>query len=392
MRRHAAGSEDNVYRAIKMRLYPTEEQSSLLAKTFGCVRKVYNMGIEMQKGLYEAGYKAMTAKDLNNYCNRVWKHEFPFLTEVDKFALTNSLFHLDRAYKSFFQDTGYPRMKSRKDIRQSYTTNFSNNNIVVRYPKHGSKGCIKLPKLGWVEICTHRQPPAGAVLKSATISVSITGKYYASLLYVVGRKSDIVMVSPSLEQTLGLDYSSPHFYVDSNGKYADAPHWLREAEAKLAQEQRRLSHMIKGSNNYQKQRTIVAKLHEKASNQRKDFCHQLSRKITNSYNVVCVEDLDLKALSQSLYLGKATMDNGFGMFRTFLQYKLEEQGKYFVKIDRWYPSSKTCSHCGYINDALQLGERTWLCPCCGRTIDRDYNAAINIKRVGFNMLMVQLVA
>lgn len=144
--------------------------------------------------------------------------------------------------------------------------------------------------------------------------------------------------------------------------------------------------MIKGSNNYEKQRLVVAKLHEPAANQRRDFTHKLSREIANSYDAVCVEDIDLRSLSQSLRLGKATMDNGFGIFRTFLRYKLEEQGKHFIKIDKWYPSSKACNHCGRYNPKVTLGVSEWVCPHCGAIIQRDYNAACNIRHEGLRDL------
>ena len=196
---------------------------------------------------------------------------------------------------------------------------------------------------------------------------------------------------PNKDRAIGLDYSSPDFYVDSDGNDAGVPHFYRTMEAKLAREQRRLSKMTKGSNNYAKQKIKVDKLHRKIANQRKDFCHKLSRKIANSYDAVCVEDIDLRAMSRSLNLGKSTTDNGFGMFRVFLQYKLERQGKYFVVIDKWFPSSKTCNHCGYINRELQLSDRVWVCPHCGEVILRDPNAAKNILEEGLGILYDLLV-
>ena len=150
----------------------------------------------------------------------------------------------------------------------------------------------------------------------------------------------------------------------------------------MATEQRKLSHCIKGSNRYEKQKQKVNRIARKVSNQRKDFCHKKSREITNLYNAVCVEDMDLKAIAQSLRFGKAVSDNGFGMFRNFLRYKLEEQGKYFIPIDKWFPSTKTCRHCGEVNPDVQLGQSVWTCPHCGAVIDRDLNAAINIRNEG----------
>jgi putative transposase len=380
-----------IYRAIKYRSYPNEQQTDLFAQTFGCSRKVYNMGLELQDGLYEAGMPSMSNNDLNNYCNRVWKREFEFLRDVDKFALTNAIMNLGNAFKNFFEGrAGHPKFKSRRKHDFSYTTNETNGNIAILLPTGSGRGQIKLPKVGLVDADIHRRPEEDWEIKSATISLTPSGKYYISILFKC--KVDIPDIIPTLENALGLDYSSPHFYVDSAGIAADMPHWYRKAEKRLAREQRRLSRMTKGSNNYEKQRILVAKLHERVANKRKDFCHQLSREIANTYDVVCVEDIDLRNLAQSLSFGKATNDNGFGMFRRFLQYKLERQGKYYVVIDKWYPSTKTCNACGTHNPDIRLGDSTWVCPGCGRLIQRDHNAARNIRDEGFRTLTQSLQA
>ena len=185
-------------------------------------------------------------------------------------------------------------------------------------------------------------------------------------------------MQPSVERGIGLDYSSPLFYVDSEGRSPEFPKPFRTAEAKLANEQHKLSRMKRGSKNYNKQLLKVQKLHEHIANQRKDFLHKLSREIANSYDNVCAEDINLRGIASGLRLGKSTNDNGFGMFRNFLEYKLGEQGKLLIRIDRFYPSSKMCSVCGYIKDDLTLEDRIYVCPSCGSVVDRDKNAAINI--------------
>lgn len=371
-------------RAIKYRLYPTEEQKNLLAQTFGCVRKVFNISIEMQCGLYEAGFSSMSKKDLNNYCNRVWKEEFPFLKCVDKFALTNSIYAVAAAYKNFFEKrSGYPKFKSRKNQKDSYTTNQTNGNIAIEY-EHKGIGKIKLPKLGKVDAKVHRLPGPDWTIKSATISRTPTGKYFVSILFEI--KSIVPNTEIDPKKSIGLDYSSPNFYVDSNGKSPNVLHAYRKAESRLAKEQKKLARLEKGSQNYEKQRIVIAKIHERVANQRKNFCHTESRKIANSYDIVCVENIDLRAQAQTLNFGKAVSDNGFGMFRTFLQYKLESQGKRFVKINKWYPSTKTCHYCGNYNRNVALGQKTWICPQCGHVIDRDYNAALNIRDEGLRTL------
>lgn len=370
------------FRAIKYRVYPTDAQEEKLSQTFGCARKVYNDALSMQRRLYEAGMPTFGKTSLNAYCNRVWKDEFPFLTEVDKFALTNSLYALCTAYKNFFEGrAGYPRYKSRRGEEQSYTTNYTNSNIEV-ITRKGGRGVVKIPKVGNVLASIHRVPKKGWVLKSATVSKQANGKYYISVLYQLPDTVVKPAPLPTEETTLGLDYSSPRFYVDSNGNDAGVTHWYRKSEERLAKEQRKLSHCKKGSNRYLKQKARVSSLSRAVANQRLDFCHKLSRKIANSYDAVCVEDIDLRAMAQTLHFGKAVSDNGFGMFRTFLQYKLAEQGKYYIVIDKWYPSTKTCRHCGSKNPDVQLGQMEWVCPHCGAVIDRDLNAAINIRNEG----------
>ena len=378
-------ADDNVaYRAIKYRVYPTDAQCEKLSQTFGCVRKVYNDALSLQNGLYEADMPAFGKIELNAYCNRVWKKEFSFLTEVDKFALTNSLYALCTARKNFFEKrAGYPRYKSRRGEEQTYTTNYTNGNIEV--VSKGKQGYVKLPKVGKVPASIHRIPKKNWILKSATVSQQVNGKYYISVLY---RLPDMFVEPaplPTEETTLGLDYSSPKFFIDSNGNEAGVMHWFRKSEERLAKEQRKLSHCKKGSNRYFKQKSRVSEISRSVANQRLDFCHKLSRKIANSYDAVCVEDLDLRAMAQTLRFGKAVSDNGFGMFRTFLQYKLAEQGKYYIIVDKWYPSTKTCRHCGHKNPDVQLGQTRWVCPHCGAVIDRDINAAINIRTEGLRI-------
>lgn len=384
-------ADDNVaYRAIKYRVYPTDAQCEKLSQTFGCVRKVYNDALSLQNGLYEADMPAFGKIELNAYCNRVWKKEFSFLTEVDKFALTNSLYALCTARKNFFEKrAGYPRYKSRRGEEQTYTTNYTNGNIEV--VSKGKQGYVKLPKVGKVPASIHRIPKKNWILKSATVSQQINGKYYISVLYRLPDTFVEPAPLPTKETTLGLDYSSPKFFIDSNGNEAGVMHWFRKSEERLAKEQRKLSHCKRGSNRYFKQKARVSEISRSVANQRLDFCHKLSRKIANSYDAVCVEDLDLRAMAQTLRFGKAVSDNGFGMFRTFLQYKLAEQGKYYIIVDKWYPSTKTCRHCGHKNPGVQLGQTRWVCPHCGAVIDRDINAAINIRTEGLRIFYAERI-
>lgn len=222
-------------------------------------------------------------------------------------------------------------------------------------------------------------------LKKNTVSQTPTGKYYVSILFEYENQ-----VQNKVPQSfLGLDYAMHGLYKDSNGKEAKYPDYYRQAEKKLKREQRKLSKMEKGSKNRKKQRIKVAKIYEKISNQRKDFLHKQSRQIANAYDCVCIEDLDMMALAKSLHFGKSVYDNGWGMFTIFLKYKLEEQGKRLIKVDKFFASSQICSCCGYKNkDIKDLSIRVWDCPNCGTHHDRDVNAAINIKNEGMRIIAV----
>ena len=352
-------------KAYKYRIYPNAEQSVMFAKTFGCVRFIYNRMLGDKIAHYNE-----TQKDLSCYPSQ-YKAEFPFLKEVDSLALVGAQNNLKAAYKNFFKGktVGFPKFKSKRNSPKSYTTNCINENIKLL------DGHIVLPKIGAVKMKQHRRIPEHYILKSVTVSKTPSGKYYASILFEYEEVIDPVEINT----TVGLDFSMTELYVHSNGNEANYPRYYRRKLEKLKRMSRTLSKMKKFSQNWYKQKRKVAILHEKIANQRKDFLHKESRKIANSYDLVGVENLNMKAMSQSLNFGKSVADNSWGMFRTLLKYKLEEQGKYFVTIDKWFPSSKTCSQCGYKYDDLTLSVREWICPDCGVVHNRDHNAAVNIR-------------
>lgn len=360
-------------KAYKFLLLPNVEQREYFAKCFGCVRFVYNHMLADKISYYKE-----CGKTLRNTPAQ-YKDEFEWLREVDALALANAQLQLQTAYTNFFRDkkVGFPKFRSKKSGKNSYTTNNQGANIRIE------NGYIKLPKIGFVRIKQHRVVPDTHRIKSATISLSSTGRYSISILTEYDCEQPVVELSK--ERALGLDYSSPHFYVDSQNVVADMPHFYREAEEKLAREQRKLSRMKRGSANYQKQRKKVAKCHEKVANCRKDWLHKRSAELADEWDYICVEDINLRGMAGSLRLGKSTNDNGFGMFRTFLGYKLADRGKVLIKIDKWFPSSKMCSACGGINSELTLADREWTCEC-GAHHDRDLNAAINIRNVGLALV------
>ena len=318
-------------------------------------------------------------KRLNNTPAQ-YKSEFEWLKEVDSLALSNAQLNLQSAYNNFFRDkkVGFPKYKSKKCNKHSYTTNYVNGNIFIQDEK------IKLPKVGFVKMKQHRTIPENYKLKAVTVSQTPSNKYYVSILFEY--ESQVQKTEP--QKFLGLDFSMHELYVASDGKSAQYPRFYRQALKRLEREQHTLSKMQKGSNNRNKQRIRVARLHEKVANQRKDFLHKQSRQITNAYDCVCIEDLNMKAMSQSLNFGKSVADNGWGMFTTFLQYKLKETGKQLVRIDKFFASSQLCSACGYQNsETKDLSVREWTCPCCQTHHDRDVNAAINIRNEGMRIAL-----
>lgn len=361
-------------KAFKFRIYPNAVQRILFAKTFGCVRFIYNRMLADKIKHYEK------TKQMLHNTPAQYKAEFEWLKEVDSLALANAQISLQTAYDNFFRDpkVGFPKFKSKKSNKLRYKTNCVGNNIAI------NNGYIKLPKAGLVKIKLHRAIPNGYKLKSVTISQSASGKYYASVLFEY--ELQVSLIEP--ETFVGLDFSMHELYVSSDGISAQYPRFYRQALKKLAREQRKFSLMQKGSCNRNKQRIKVAKLHEKIAHQRKDFLHKHSRQIVNAYDYVCIENLNMKAMSQSLNFGKSVSDNSWGMFTKFLKYKLEEAGKRLVQVDKFFASSQLCNNCGYQNPVTKdLSIREWTCPQCGVHHNRDVNAAINIKNEGMRLVL-----
>ena len=372
-------------KAIKYRVYPTTEQSIMFAKTFGCCRKVYNL---MLSDKIE-GYK-MTGK-FPIVTPAKYKNEYPYLREVDSLALANKQMDLQEAFRNCFsrsrkKNNGFPKYKSAKHSRKAYTTNNQKGTISIIDSKY-----IKLPKIGKVKAVIHRNPDSYWVIKSATVFQESDGKYYISILFEFDNVVNTYIADKA--NAIGLDYASNGLYVDSNGDVGTNHKYYRESHDKLAKAQRRLSRMQgfkKGeekSNNYIKQLRKVNKIHRHIANQRLDNLHKISTEIANQYDVVCVESLNMKAMSNKGFgNGKATLDNGYGMFLSMLKYKLTDRNKYLVKVDKWFPSSQICHCCGALHPEMKnLAIRTMKCDC-GLTISRDQNAAINILQEGLQIL------
>ena len=364
-------------KAYKYRFYPNKHQEEMIQKTFGCCRFVYNHTLAYRKEKYDKEKESMNKTSCNNYCNQVLKKEYEWLKEVDKFALTNGIYNMDSAYQKFFKEhAGYPKFKSKKNHKKSYTTNFTNGNIEVDFENNK----IKLPKLKWVKAKLHRE--FVGQIKSATISQVPSGKYYVSILV---ETEHIPMESTGC--IVGIDLGIKDLLITSDGKKYDNQKLIKKYEDKLAKEQRKLAHKQKGSSNWNKQRIKVAKIHEKISNTRKDYLHKISHELVNENQVIVSEDLAVKNMVKNHNLAKSISDCGWYELTRQLDYKSDWNNRNYIKIGRFTKSSQPCSVCGYINtETKDLSVREWTCPQCGTVHDRDVNAAINILNEGLRML------
>ena len=361
-------------KAIKYRIYPTREQAVLFAKTFGCCRKVYNLMLADKMESYQATGKFVAVTPAK------YKKEYSYLKEVDSLALANAQINLQSAFRSRFtkkrkRKNGFPKFKSAKKSRKSYTTNNQKGTITLMDSRY-----IKLPKVGKVKAKIHRQPEMDWQLKSATVSQNSDGKYYVSVLFELESQPSAYVADKT--NAIGLDYASDGLYVDDNGNKGTNHKYYRESHRKLAKAQRRLSRMQgskkkeEKSANYLKQLKKVNRIHRRIANQRLDNLHKISTEIANQYDVVCVESLNMKSMSNKKFgNGKSTMDNGYGMFLKMLEYKFADRKKYFVKVDKWFPSSQICNGCGKVHSEMKnLNNRIMKCDC-GLIIGRDQNAA-----------------
>lgn len=366
-----------VLRAYKYRLYPNAKQQVFLAKSFGCARFIWNRMLYDKIEHYEK-----TKTTLNNTPAQ-YKKEFEWLKEVDSLALANVQLDLQKAYRHFFRNGfGFPKFK-KKGVRESYTTNNQKGTVQV------TDNAIKLPKIGFIKAKIDRQP--NGLLKSATVSMTPSGKYFVSILVQAEIES-----LPKRNKQVGIDLGLTHFVTLSDGLKIESPKYLARYEKKLAKAQRKLSRRrevaksanrkLSESKNYQKQRVKVAKLHEKMANSRQDFLHKISSYLIKNHDVIAIEDLNVKGMVKNKRLAKAISDSSWSRFTAMLRYKANWYGKQLVKIDRWFPSSKTCSNCGEKVDQLPLSIRTWTCTHCHTELDRDHNASLNILREGLRLI------
>lgn len=370
-------------RAYKYRIYPTEEQKVLFAKTFGCCRFVYNWALNLRIEAYRQDKKYVAYKEVQDRMVNELKKENQWLTEVNSQALLNSIRNLDTAYRDFFRDTravGFPKFKSRKSKQSFQCPQHCNVDFV--------KGTITIPKAKDIPAMLHRR--FKGTVKTVTVSMTPSGRYYASVL-VDTTIQKLPASSIQGDTALGIDLGIKSLAVCSDGRTFDNPKNLQRRLDRLKLLQKRLSRKQKGSANHNKTRIYVARLHERIANCRKDNLHKITYALTHDSQVhtICMENLNVKGMQRNHYLAQAVGDVSFGMFLTLLEYKCSWYGVNLIKIDRFAPSSKTCGKCGYIYKGLKLSERSWTCPECGTHHDRDFNAACNIKEFGLKALPME---
>ncbi|WP_293153667.1 MULTISPECIES: IS200/IS605 family element RNA-guided endonuclease TnpB [unclassified Microcoleus] len=360
-------------KAFKYKIYPTNVQSILLAKSFGCTRWFYNYALNLTSETYKQTGKGLSRNEIINLLPSL-KKEYEWLTEAPSQVLQQAALNLSSAFLNFFEGRAkYPNFK-KKQNRQS-----------IRFPQ----GCklkddtLKLPKIGDVHCKVSRQPEGS--LKSVTVSVSPSGEYFAACLYDDGK---VLPEKSSEGKAIGIDVGLTHYAITSNGTKHGNPKYYRKYEKRLAKRQKQLSRKLKESNNRNKARVKVAKVHAKIVRCREDFLHKLSRKLVDENQVIVVENLAVRNMVKNHSLAKSISDAGWGQFCTMLKYKAQWAGKTYIEVDRFFPSSKTCNNCLNRVDSLSLNIRSWQCPKCGENHDRDINAAKNIRDEGLRILTV----
>ena len=376
-------------KSIKIRIYPDINQKQFISKQLGCCRFIYNKLLDYRTTSFKDKNISISSSQLSKYLTNLKKQkDYIFLTEVYDRCLRQTLIDLLNAYDKFFKlNKGYPKFKSKKDTKQScrfpndvfnrknYVCNKINGNRItlITQLKNILFKCSKRDEI----YLNHNQK----YIHSVTLIKTSTEKYYLSILIDYNIKQKY-----KLNTTIGLDLGIKDFIVDSNENRYENKHFYKNQEKKLKKLQKQLNKKQSGSNNRNKTRIKLAKIHEKIKNQRLDYLHQITSKTVNENQVICIEDLNVSGMMSNHKLAKSIQELSLYEFRRQLEYKCKWYGRQLIIIDRFYPSSKTCHNCGYIYKDLILSQREWVCPHCGKVIDRDYNASLNILSEGLNKI------
>ena len=376
-------------KSIKIRIYPNAVQKEFISKQLGCCRFIYNKLLDYKKTQYEQNKQSVSLSQLGKYLTNLKKQdEYLFLNDVYARCLNQTMMDLIKAYDNFFkQHNGYPKFKSKKDTKQScrFPINvFNRPNYICNKIKGNRITLIKQLK-NILFKCSRKDEiylnENQKYIHSVTLTKTSTNKYYLSILidYNINQKD-------KLDTVIGLDLGIKDFIVDSNRNRYENKHFYKNKEQKLKKLQRQLSKKQNGSNNRNKLKIKLAKVHEKIRNQRLNYLHQITSKIVNENQIICIEDLNVNGMMQNHKLAKSIQELSLFEFRRQLEYKCRWYGRQLIIIDRFYPSSKTCHNCGYIYKGLRLSEREWVCPHCKSLIDRDYNASLNILNEGLKQM------
>ena len=359
-------------KAFKYRIYPNKSQKELLSKTFGCVRVIWNANVESFNSYNKddnPNPKIINKADLIT--------DKPWLNEVSAAALQQKVRDFNETVKQFFSKTRRKKINrpcfKKKSGSQSYR--LPNQKFSIKEDR------IRLEKIGWIKMVVDRNIPNDSKILSCTISMNCCGQYFVSILVDV-----TIRPKKKTGKSIGIDLGLKSFATLSDGTIIDNIKLFREKQSEIAKFQKHLSRKLKGSNRYRNNKLRIARLHNEVANRRNYFLHNITTYLVDNYDIICIEDLNVSGMLSNHKLAKAISDTSFHQFRSMLAYKCRWYGKELSIIDRFYPSSKTCSNCGWKKEDLTLSDRIFKCEKCGIEIDRDLNAALNIKRVGVDIL------
>ena len=379
---------NKMYKAIKIRLYPNKTQTEQFNKLLGCYRFVYNKCLDKKISSYKESKTSETLTSLGHYFHQelLKAEEYSWLKEQNTKVLKQSIIDMLDAYKRFFNEhKGFPKFKSKHDGKAS--CRFTNEAISKRNDYSSRK--LSLANIKNISFrCSSKYVKQlvrhKSGIKSATLSKTCSGNFFPSILMDLG---NIDLRLPSNKHSVGIDLGVKDFAITSNGEVFSNLHFKKSKARRLKKLQRQLSKKQKGSNNRNKARIKLVKLNEHIINCKSNYLHNISTQLVNENQVICIEDLNVRGMLKNHKLAEAIQEMNFGEFRRMLEYKCKWYGRELVVVDRFFPSSKRCNHCGYINKGLKLSDREWVCPQCGNIISRDYNAALNILDEGIRILI-----